>query len=136
MIPNRYRADLNTNTRLYVLYVLVLGSLKVTLFPIVQRSFGIGKIDVHTVIGIRHLGKYIIGTVPNPIVLVSLRAVERACEKFGVDWECGIETTIVHELGHAIQESLGLRFDEGQAERFAKNWYYDRKVIEFKGENQ
>jgi hypothetical protein len=78
------------------------------------------EIHVHAVKNIRHLGKYVHGSKEKAVILVSVRACERASKKYDVDLYTSVFTTILHELAHAIQEVRGLPFDEEQAERFAR----------------
>lgn len=40
-----------------------------------------------------------------------------------------IETTILHELGHAIQDYTGKYFNENSAEAFAYHYYYYEEII-------
>lgn len=75
--------------------------------------------SVHAVKGIRMLGKYVSGSHRRPVVAVSHNACKRAGEKYGVDLYTCYLTTILHELGHAIQEARGRRLDEDEAEEVA-----------------
>ena len=87
--------------------------------------------EVHVVGNIQHLGKYVNGSFRRPVVLVTLAGIKQSCDKYDVDYETGIETTITHELGHAIQQGLGLPPNEDQAEQFAYQWHYSGQVISF-----
>jgi hypothetical protein len=78
------------------------------------------------------LGRYVDGTSNHPYIALSWSAINRMAEKHDIDHEIVIETTIVHELGHALQEALGLETSgpkaEDQAERLAKQWHDTREV--------
>lgn len=85
--------------------------------------------DVYLARGLRgRLGRYVDGTVSWPVVILDLRTIRRACEEYGLDYALGVETTITHELAHALQESRGARRDEGEAEAFARAWWERREV--------
>jgi hypothetical protein len=61
-------------------------------------------------------------------MVLDFAAIEAICDLDGVDLDVGIETTITHELGHAIQELLGLKArSEKQAEAFAREWWGNRQ---------
>ena len=87
--------------------------------------------DVFFVTRLRNngLGGYMPGTQRWPVVLISIPACERfsAVSKIPV-YEL-IETTVLHELGHAIQNWYGLRFVENDAENFARRFYYQNSQI-------
>jgi len=74
------------------------------------------------------LGRYSNGTVSEPVIVLDTEAIRGACEKYDLPVELGVETTIAHELAHAIQEAEGLEDDEEQAEEFARQWHYNRTV--------
>lgn len=91
--------------------------------------------DLHFATGLRgDLGRYVSGTVSRPMVVLSLPAIRAACEKYGLPYALGVETTITHELAHAVQESRGLTPDEAEAERFARAWWERREVAQFRGD--
>jgi hypothetical protein len=106
--------------------------LKLFLLPKIGyfNDFKIGYIK-----GIDAMGIYISGTTELPFIGVCLPVVKRTCREFKCPLEVGLETTILHEIGHAIQEYCGMPMDEEQAEDFAQN-YWDYGMIDnfWKGE--
>jgi hypothetical protein len=89
--------------------------------------------DVHFVKHLRgRLGRYVDGTVSRPAVVLCLKAIRDACDEYGLDYELGVVTTIVHELGHAVQESKGLPPNEAEAEAFARAWWERREILLFR----
>jgi len=77
------------------------------------------------------LAKYVFGTAPHPVFVINLETIRSAAEEYKVDISVGIETTITHELGHAIQDWMGLSLDENQAEEFARTWHDFREIDNF-----
>jgi hypothetical protein len=78
------------------------------------------------------LGRYVDGTVSLPHIALSCRQIYATSEQYDVDVHTGLVSTIHHELGHALQESLGIdRFGadaEEQAELLAQVWFRDECV--------
>jgi len=70
-----------------------------------------------------YLAKYINGTYSHTIIVVNIEAIKEASKKYKVNIEDTVETTILHELAHAIQDGTGLEFNEEQAEDFAYNYH-------------
>ncbi len=77
------------------------------------------------------LAKYVHGTQPYPVFVIDLESIRRGAEKYGVDIGGQIEATLIHELGHAIQEWMGLEMDEDEAESFAEHYHYYRELKKF-----
>ena len=77
------------------------------------------------------MGIYVSGSFEKPIVLLSIDEIHEACDEKWVAFSCGVETTIVHELGHAIQDLFSVTPEEDEAEDFASYWYHHRKVSKF-----
>jgi hypothetical protein len=81
---------------------------------------------------VRDLGgdvaKYVNGTVSAPVVVIDLGAIQRHCVNMG---ECDreIRLSILHELGHAVQEAYGVEMDEAWAEAFARNYLFGGEVM-------
>lgn len=67
----------------------------------------------------KHLGKYILNSHKLPVVVIDPRACKKAAEEYECELHTVYLTTILHELGHAVQEARGLKFDEEQAESLA-----------------
>jgi len=106
----------------------VVNKLKEELLPTIRlfRDF-----DVSYVTGLEEMGKYAYGTHSHPIIMLDMSNIQEACETYGTDCGIGIETTIVRELGHAIQEMFDLPMDEDEAEEFAKVWHRNRRSTDF-----
>ena len=77
------------------------------------------------------LAKYVYGTAPYPVFVINLQEIKKSSDKYGVEIETAIETTLTHELGHAIQDWMGLDLDERVAEEFARHWYDFRQIWNF-----
>jgi len=77
------------------------------------------------------LAKYVYGTAPYPVFVINLQEIKKSSDKYGVEIETAIETTLTHELGHAIQDWMGLDLDEREAEEFARHWYDFRQIWNF-----
>ena len=74
------------------------------------------------------LGIYADGTSSAPVIVLDAHNILESVDEFGVGLDTAIETTIVHELGHAVQEAQGREYDEDEAEGLAHSYYYDRVV--------
>lgn len=69
------------------------------------------------------LGIYCFGTSEKPIIGVDIGNILVACEKYPeVSFGVALFTTIIHELGHAIQQYKGKKLDEDEAEDFAQDY--------------
>lgn len=78
---------------------------------------------VYPVKGIRQLGKFVTGTAEHPILAVSPSAHRRASDKYTVDLETAMQSTIVHLLALAVMEARGLPLNVDRAEAVAKYWH-------------
>ena len=109
----------------------IVGELRKGLLPQlgIFRNFTVSYASPNSMGGV--LGRYVDGTVSEPVVMLDLAAIQESCEDYRLPLELGIETTIVHELGHAIQEAHDLEDDEEDAEEFARQWYQQRQVYRF-----
>jgi len=85
------------------------------------------------------LGVYASGTSSLPNIGLDLWAIDRGAEKYQVNRANQILGTIVHELGHAYQDSINIDFHhqegiEDEAEEFARNYItwgiVDKSVLE------
>jgi len=84
--------------------------------------------------GYMNLGRYIWGSYHIPIIILNLIAIKQACEEYdNISLNCAIETTILHELAHAIQDYKWIIPNEDEAEKFAID-YYDYGIIRKIGE--
>lgn len=86
--------------------------------------------------GYSNLGIYIGGSYHIPIIILNLIAIKQACKEYdNIPLNCAIETTILHELGHAIQDYKQIIPNEEEAEEFAID-YYDFGIIRKVGQNE
>lgn len=81
------------------------------------------EFKVYPVKGIRQLGKFVTGTADQPILAVSPSAHRRASDKYTVDLETAMQTTLVHLLALAVMEARGLPLNVHRAEAVAKYWH-------------
>jgi len=65
------------------------------------------------------LGVYCNGTYKKPIIGLDIGNIISSCEKYNCNIGLAIKTTILHELKHAEQNYLNLKFNENEAEDFA-----------------
>lgn len=109
--------------------------IKEELMPHLKEFFA--NFEVHFVnVKNRYLGMYIYASYNKPIILLNFKVLKTTCQKEGLDLYCGIETTIVHELGHAIQDYHDEYMNESEAEEFARAWYWSRHLVEFWKESE
>ena len=116
-----------TNVSAAIMLQRVKTEIEVHLLPLLQIIDGF---EVAYVMGMRRnaLGLYISGTSSHPYIALSWNAIKRSCDENGVHYQTGIETTIVHELGHPLEEAMGLKADEERAEGLACHWHEKRCV--------
>jgi len=75
------------------------------------------------------LGLYIGGSyIWKPTMVLDLKNIMASADEYCVDDEVVITSTILHELGHAIQDTLHLPFNEDEAENFAEEYYKNKKI--------
>jgi hypothetical protein len=75
---------------------------------------------------IEHLGKYVLQSFRKPIVLICVDTCKKAAKKYNLSMRCVYLTTVLHELGHAIQEARGKSLNEEEAESVAyEYWNYN-----------
>ena len=55
-----------------------------------------------------HLARYVNGTSEAPVIVVDDRGIERAAKASRLSVAAAVQTTLVHELGHAYVDSVGL----------------------------
>ena len=78
------------------------------------------------------LGLYICGSYSwKPTFCLCLDNIDRYANEYDVNYETVMETTILHELAHAIQEYQGLESDEEEAEEFAYNYFTYGRISKF-----
>jgi hypothetical protein len=78
---------------------------------------------------------YINGTQPWAVILINIEGTKEAIQQYGGRIEDAIEMSIVHEIGHAIQEGMDLEFDEEQAEEFAFQYQVKGLINNFWDDN-
>ena len=74
-----------------------------------------------------YLGYYKYNSYKEPIIKLNIPEIKE-CISDKAPLDLIIETTILHELGHAIQEYKGKEFNEEEAEDFAYLYYYERLI--------
>lgn len=73
-----------------------------------------------------HLGKYVLQSFRKPIVLICVDTCKKSAKKYNLSIRCVYLTTVLHELGHAIQEARGKSLNEEEAESVAyEYWNYN-----------
>lgn len=81
-----------------------------------------------------HLAKYIDGTSSDPFIVVDSKYLEAQADKFDVRLEDAVESTLLHEYGHAYFDATGEHEEmgEGQEERlvekFAQTYWKTRDL--------
>ena len=71
------------------------------------------------------LARYINGSMDNPYFVISARTLLKAAKKYGMNLWTAVETTLVHEFGHAYLEMCGVdvsEHDEDVVEEFAREY--------------
>ena len=84
--------------------------------------------EIYNIKNIQHLGKYVKGSYKKPIICVSYNSCKKASDYYGMELYVTVITTILHEIGHAIQEARCKKFDEEEAEGVAKK-YFEEGVL-------
>ena len=100
-------------------------------------ALGLSQPSFHYVVGLdadEHLAKYVSGTSSAPVIVMDADAILNAADRFSVSVETAVETTMLHEYGHAYLESTGENEDmdphneERLVEKFAKTYWKTRSV--------
>jgi hypothetical protein len=55
-----------------------------------------------------HLARYINGTAPDPVLVLDDRGIAATAKEYGVRLRDGVESTLLHEMGHAYVDSVGM----------------------------
>lgn len=77
------------------------------------------------------LARYINGTMDNPHFVLNANSIYDSAKKYGVNLGTAVETTLVHEFGHAYLEMCGIDVadhDEDVVEDFAQEYNYHRNT--------
>ena len=103
----------------------IVDKVKARLFFVVP-DFSVGFVR-----NTNYLGLYIDGTSSHPMVALDVPNILESAHKHSVPLKTAIETTLMHELAHAIQEIYGLEMDEEVAESFAYNYWLHGTILCF-----
>jgi len=74
---------------------------------------------------------YANGTVSEPVVIVDIDNIKMICKEMGDERYCltHVGISILHEIGHAIQEAHGKEFEEDSAEEFGREYFDHGRII-------
>jgi len=72
------------------------------------------------------LARYINGTKSDAHFVIDVPNLKEAIKQYPVDPKTAVESTLVHELAHAIQDILEADMDEDEAEDFAFGYTYGK----------
>lgn len=81
-----------------------------------------------------HLAKFVSGTAADPFIVLDSRYLDEQADESNVHLEDAVESTLLHEYGHAYLEATGEHeeMDEDQEERlvekFAKTYWKTRDL--------
>lgn len=81
-----------------------------------------------------HLAKYINGTSSEPFIVLDAEELDAQADEYGVRLEDAVESTLLHEYGHAYLDATGRHEDmkpekeERIAEKFAKTYWETRDL--------
>ncbi len=89
------------------------------------KTLDLAKPSVHFVnnLGEGTIAMYVNGTYTAPVLLLDIDATVEAVKGYDISLETAIETSLLHELGHAWQDSVDYEYDEDEAEHFAQEYY-------------
>lgn len=94
------------------------------LFMRALREMGLGPVQVFYAPLRRCLGKYVNGTSSAPVIGLDPEQCGTASYRYDVDLDVVVESTLLHELGHAFVDAMGFaglqpRKEERVVEAFA-----------------
>lgn len=81
-----------------------------------------------------HLAKYINGTASDPFIVIDSRYVDEQADQFNVHLADAVESTLLHEYGHAYldgtgeHEEMSQEKEERLVEKFAKTYWKTRDL--------
>lgn len=81
-----------------------------------------------------HLAKYASGTSSDPFIMLDTRYLEAVADEYGVRLWDAVESTLLHEYGHAYMEATGRHDEVSEAreerivEKFAKTYWKTRDL--------
>jgi len=122
--PNWDYDVVKTNKEIQAIVQEITKDLSSKLLP----KLNIPSMEVRFVRNINRLGKYIGGTSSRPVVVLDIKEIQNGIKKHNVDIKTAIETTITHELGHAMQERFQIPANEIYAEELAHKWHYKKEI--------
>ena len=97
-----------------------------------KKALGFQNIQIHYIKESHdNLARYINGTMDNPHFVINARGIYNAAKKHGINLGTAIETTLVHEFGHAYLEMCGVStqdHDEDVVEEFAREYNDSRDI--------
>ncbi len=90
---------------------------KLKLFRTVKVHFGS--------LGTKLIAIYVNGTYTEPVIIVDIFNIKDTCKEIGDENQCltHVAVSILHEIGHAMQEAQGKEFNEDDAELFATDYF-------------
>ena len=80
-----------------------------------------------------HLARYVNGTATAPVVVVNDKALAASSRAHGVPLRVAVESTLLHEVGHAYVDSVGMAWewdDEEEIVEAPARWFFRRGDIE------
>ena len=122
-----YEIDVMPDQKLISITDQVMSEINTQLLP----KIGMGKAKAAYIKNEANtVAVYAHGTAPYPVFMVNLKEIQDTCQEmvneYGGDIEqelyIGIRSSLIHELGHAIQDWMGLEYDEDEAEDFARHY--------------
>lgn len=115
--------------------VEILGKVRIDLAPALNiEDFEAFFVEPCGFMGGSAVAIYCSGTSFRPIVGFDLCLMKQVAHDEGTHFHRQFEISLVHELAHAYQESLGMDhehaegFDEDDAEEFARDWADWRRI--------
>jgi len=81
-----------------------------------------------------HLAKFVSGTSSDPFIVLDSRYLDEQADRFNVALGDAVESTLLHEYGHAYLEATGEheemdeRKEERLVEKFAKTYWKSRNL--------
>lgn len=120
-----YEEDPNVDDKMVDFAFQIKNDIEKNILPEIKMfkkiTIYLGKIP-RNVLGI----KFVNGTHAEPVFVLDAQHILKGMKKYKVDMEEAIESTIMHELGHAIQGYIGKDEHtpeaEKQAEKFADDY--------------
>lgn len=80
-----------------------------------------------------HLARYVNGTSVAPVIVLNDKALAASARAHGVPLRVAVESTLLHEMGHAYVDSVGMAWewdDEEEIVEAPARWFFRRGDIE------